>query len=277
MVSTADIKVFNNIREVVLSPREKRLTGELQLSDIRLFKFSYFSGLREIDAFMALPGAFIGKIPAVFWNRGGFGNNGRLDDFLAYVTIGEIASWGYGVFASQYRNDDEFGGGDVDDVINLIQQVMDLKFVDSSKLAIEGWSRGGMMTYLLLQKMDIFKAATIISGLSNMKRYFESNPESFRKLSNIIEQTGMEEFLRTRSAVEFYDKLSKETPILLIHSKGDEVISYQDSQEMYDKLNSLPYHAGCELILLDGDNHFLRKNRDFVVKYRRDWLKKHLN
>lgn len=273
----ADIKVFNNVREVMLNPMEKTLIGKLQAADIRLFRFSYFSGLREIEAFMAIPGTFTGRVPVVFWNRGGFGDNGRLDDFLAYVTIGEIASWGYGVFASQYRDDDEFGGGDVDDVVNLVQQVMDLKFVDNNRMAVEGWSRGGMMTYLLLREMDVFKAATIISGLSNMKRYLESNSESFNKLSNIIEQIGISEFLRSRSATEFYDKLSKKTPILLIHSKEDVVISYQDSQEMCDRLNSVPHHPGCELILLEGDDHFLRKNRDLVAKYRKKWLDRHLN
>lgn len=277
MVSTANIKVFKDIREVVLSPMERRLTGELQFSDIQLFRFTYLCGLKEIDAFMALPRGIEDKIPVVFWNRGGFANNGRLDNFLAYVIIGEIASWGYGVFASQYRDDDEFGGKEVDDVISLIQQVMEFEFVDSSKMAIEGWSRGGMMTYFILQRMNIFKAATIISGLSNMKRYLEVNPESLKRLNSIIECIGIEEFIKSRSAVGFYDKLSKETPILLIHSKEDDVISYQDSQEMYDKLNSIPDRARCELILLDGDDHFLRRNRELVAKYRREWLSRYLN
>jgi dipeptidyl aminopeptidase/acylaminoacyl peptidase len=277
LLSTADIKVFSNIREVILSPLEKRLTGELQFTNIQLYRFSYYSGTREIEAFMALPESFTGKIPVVFWNRGGFGNNGRMDDFLAYVTIGEIASWGYGVFASQYGNDDEFGGRDVDDVISLIQQVLELEFIDNEKMAIEGWSRGGMMTYLLLKRMDIFKAAIIISGLSNMKRYLEREPESLKNLSSIIENVGIEQFIYSRSAVEFYDKLSVRTPILLIHSKSDDIISYEDSQEIYDKLKQIPDREKCELILLDDDDHFLRKNRNLVAKYRRDWLNKHLN
>lgn len=71
--------------------------------------------------------------------------------------MGKMASWGYVVVASQYRGNDggegieQFGGDDVNDVLNLIPVLNQLPKADTSRVGIEGGSRGGMMTYLAMK------------------------------------------------------------------------------------------------------------------------------
>ncbi len=67
----------------------------------------------------------------IIWNSGGNRKEGLIDDFLAQGIYGEIASWGYVVLASQYREEDEFGGKDVNDVLNLVPIADGISFCDS--------------------------------------------------------------------------------------------------------------------------------------------------
>ncbi len=67
------------------------------------------------------------------------------------------------MLASQYREADEFGGEDVNDVLNLIPLADTISFCDSSKIGMEGWSRGGMMAYQVLTQSDRINCSVIIS------------------------------------------------------------------------------------------------------------------
>ena len=64
-------------------------------------------------------------------------------DYLEY-----LASRGYVVAASQYRGNlysegrDEYGGQDVDDILNLIAKVKKLSYVDRENIFMIGFSRG---------------------------------------------------------------------------------------------------------------------------------------
>ncbi len=112
---------------------------------------------------MLTPGITKGKkFPCIIWNRGGYENKGAIDSFTARGMFGQIASWGYVVFASQYRGNaggegkEELGGSDVNDILNLIPLADELPFADKEKWGMEGWSRGGMMTFLTLKQNKKF-------------------------------------------------------------------------------------------------------------------------
>ena len=50
----------------------------------------------------------------------------------------------------------------MNDVLNLIPLAEEFDFADKDKWGIEGWSRGGMMTYLALTKNYNFKCAIVL-------------------------------------------------------------------------------------------------------------------
>ena len=69
----------------------------------------------------------------------------------------KLAEQGYVIIGSNYREKDEFGGAEINDVLNLTETVKEIKKADSNCIGMFGWSRGGMMTYLALQKSDKIK------------------------------------------------------------------------------------------------------------------------
>jgi len=134
--------------------------GEDTFSGSVVEKITYLSDGLKINGYLAYP-ADKGKYPCIIWNRGGIGESGVIDVFNARGIYGQIASWGYCVFASHYRGNygsegsDEFGGNDVNDVINIIPAAEEVESANTGIWGIEGWSRGGMMTYLSLSLIHI--------------------------------------------------------------------------------------------------------------------------
>ena len=67
---------------------------------------------------------------------------------------------GYVVLASQYRGNDggqgqeEFGGADVNDVLNLMPLARSLSFADAKNTVILGFSRGGHDDFTRYQKRN---------------------------------------------------------------------------------------------------------------------------
>ena len=94
-----------------------------------------------------------------------------------------IASWGYVVVASQSRGNaggegkEEFGGRDVDDVLNLLPLLASLPQADTTRIGMGGASRGGMMTYLALTRTEKIAAAVVISGLADAFENIASRPD----------------------------------------------------------------------------------------------------
>lgn len=217
------------------------------------------------------------KYPLIIWNRGGSRKDGMIDEFLAKGIFGEMASWGYVVLASQYRKEDEFGGKDVNDILNLFPIAKEIPFCDTNNIGMEGWSRGGMMTYRVLSLTDKVKCAVIISGLADIFRSEKNNDELAKVYYKLFGTEEEGEFIarkKERSAVHFADRIRKDTKILLIHGKADDKVSHKDSVEMYNLLKS--NGVDCELKLIENGDHYLKKNRKEISELRKRWFDRFL-
>lgn len=248
-----------------------------EVSEIPLKKIIYKSGKSEVQGYLSIPAKSVGKMPLIIWNRGGSRIDGKIDDFLAKGIFGEIASWGYVVLASNYRLEDEFGGNDIEDVLNLIELSCDLRYIDKDRIGMEGWSRGGMMTYLALMKTERIKCAVIISGLSDLfrnEKYRNGQTELYRKLFGHEDENEFIRRKKERSAVYFADKINKDSNIMLIHGTSDEMISYLDSVDMYNKLKDRG--VNCRLELIKNGDHYLKKHRKLTSELRKEWYNKYL-
>ncbi len=197
--------------------------------------------------------------------------------------FGQIASWGYIVFASQYRGNaggegkDEFGGEDLNDVLNLIPLADEFDFTDTEKWAIEGWSRGGMMTYLALTKSNLFKCAIVSGGIANLRCNSDESKFMRRLYEVTLGKYSEDEFnnkCESRSIINFADKLSKNTPLLILHGTDDKRVLPHDSLDLSYKL--LKYKIPYRLVMLEEGDHFLRKHRKEVDEMRRKWYENYL-
>lgn len=246
-------------------------------------KITYLSDGLKVKGYIAYPTDDSKKYPCIIWCRGGYGNAGAIDKFTARGMFGQLASWGYCVFASQYRGNDgsqghdDFGGDDVNDVLNLIPLADEIPLADKSIWGIEGWSRGGMMTYLTLTRTNIFKAAIVLGGIANLRCNADESKFMRRLYEHTLGKYSDEEFKQRceqRSIINFPEKLSKETPLLLIHGNADERVLPHDSIDLSYKL--LEHKIPFRLVMLEGGDHFLKSHRKEVDEMRKKWFDRFL-
>ena len=133
-------------------------------------EITYLSDGLRIKGFVLAPKKE-GRYPVLMWNRGGCRENvGVLTRYGLARWVAPFADWGYVVVGSQYRGapgsegKDEFGGADVNDVMNLLPLLEALPNADPSRIGMAGFSRGALMTYLALTKTDRIKAAMVASA-----------------------------------------------------------------------------------------------------------------
>lgn len=275
-------------REVIrlTEPQKKMIVsgwGNDVIQTTTLEKITYQSDGLKVKGYISYPNDDSKKYPCIVWCRGGIGNAGAIDKFSARGIFGQLASWGYCVFASQYRGNDggegqdEFGGEDLNDVLNLIPLADEISQANKNIWGIEGWSRGGMMTYLTLTRSDIFKAAVILGGISNLR----CNSEEGRFMRKLYEQTmgkyGESNFnikCESRSIVNFPEKLSRTTPLLIIHGNEDDRVLPHDSIDLSYKLLNLK--IPFRLVMLEGGDHFMKKHRKEVDEMRKSWYERYL-
>lgn len=269
--------------KINLSPIQQKMIksgwGDDTIDKTTVEKITYLSDGLKVKGYIAYPHDTSQKYPCIIWCRGGIGNAGSIDEFNASGIFGQIASWGYVVFASQYRGNaggegkDEFGGDDVNDVLNLIPLAEEIECADKSCWGIEGWSRGGMMTYLTLTRTDLFKAAIVIGGIANLRCNSEESKFMKRLYEVTMGKSDTENFkskCELRSIINFPEKLSRRTPILLLHGTADDRVLVHDSIDLSEKLKILNHLH--ELVLYENGDHFLKSHRKEVNEKRREWF-----
>jgi len=275
--------------------REKINLGETQLKIIKsgwgneavdnsvLEKITYLSDELKVKGYLAYPKNPSKKYPCIIWCRGGYGNAGAIDEFNAAGIFGQMASWGYVVFAPQYRGNlggegkDEFGGKDVNDVLNIMKAADELDFADTEKWGIEGWSRGGMMTYLSLTQENKFKAAVVTGGIANLRCNADESEFMKKLYTPALGPYKSKEFegnCRSRSIVNIAERLSRSTPILIMHGNKDKRVLPHDSLDISYKL--LDLGITFRLLMFENGDHFLKNYRTEVDKERRLWFEKYL-
>lgn len=265
-------------RKVIELPEKNRNMirsgwGDEIIDNTIVEKIVYDNDGEEIDGYLAYPKDLSKKYPLIIWNRGGSRKSGYIDEFLARGMFGEIASWGYVVLASMYRDKDEFGGKDVTDVIKLFDIADDLEACDSSKIGMEGWSRGGMMTFKVLTMTDRIKACVIISGLTDLVNHAMMQ-DTYRRIFGAESEEIFHQRKKEKSPLYFADEINTNAAILMIHGTEDDDVEVRNSTEMYEKLKDKVNNI--EIVLLEGGDHYLKKFRKQTVKLRKEWFKKYL-
>lgn len=247
-----------------------------KLSTINFYRIIYLSDNLKVTGYLAEPKAK-GKYPCIISNRGGNQDFGQWNALSIAFFLGRMADWGYVVIASQYRGNDggegkeEFGGKDVNDVLNLVPVLSDFPNADTTRIGIEGVSRGGMMVYLALKKSEQFKAAVVTAGVTNFFTSIANRPEMEKGVyASLIPNYASDKDaqLKARSAVYWADQLCKTTPLLIMHGSADWRVSPEEAFELVKKLYE--YKHPTRFILFEGADHGIRefKNEAFTETKR---------
>jgi dipeptidyl aminopeptidase/acylaminoacyl peptidase len=249
---------------------------------IELSRITYESDGLKVRGYLASPKE--GEaLPCVIFNRGGNREFGALDDLRALYLLGVVAARDYVVVASQYRGNgggegrEEFGGAEVNDILNLIPLLEKLPRADASRIGMFGWSRGGMMTYLALARTDRMRAAIVGAGVADSFETVEARPEMEKSVyAELVPdwKEWREQALVERSAIRWPEKLAANTPILILHGTGDWRVSPTQSLRMAEALFELrrPYR----LMMFEGGDHGLSEFRDEVNEAVGAWLDRYV-
>ena len=250
------------------------------LDDIEVFSISYMSDGLLVNGFMAKPKS-PGIYPCVIYNRGGNRDFGALKAAHGAIFLGEIAKEGYVVIASQYRGNggsegqEEFGGKDVNDVLNLIDVLEEVEGADSDRIGMYGWSRGGMMTYIALTKTDKIKVAITGGAKSDMTIIDRPEMES-RVYKELMPNYAInkDSELRKRSALYLIDNFPKNVPILLLHGNADWRVKATNSLNL--ALEFEKYRIPYRLKIFEGGDHGITEHKKEVLSEVISWLDRYL-
>jgi dienelactone hydrolase len=253
------------------------------LNKIEMKEIYYMSDGLRVKAYMAYP-KNSKKLPAIIYNRGGNREFSKISPERVVDILARMASWGYVAIGTQYRGNDggdgeeEFGGADVNDVLNLIPVLENLPQADAEKIGMLGKSRGGMMTYLSLLKTDKIKAAAVIGGVTDLKLMNDSRGGEMEKY--VYQQLipgyfeNKDSLLHKRSAINRVNEISKTCPILIMHGTADWRVSPSESINMATAFQKekIPYR----LVMMEGEDHSLTTKKEEANQIIQDWFKRFL-
>lgn len=188
-----------------------------------------------------------GKFPVVIFNRGGnklIGKTAKGRTLFSLLQVSNLVEEGYVILAPCYRENDEFGGSDINDVLNLIKTAKYLRKADSERIGMAGWSRGGMMTYLALKKSEEIKTAVIINGPTELSELIKERPAmESRVCAKLIPnyKDNKKEELEKRSVVYWAEELNKNASLLILCGEEDEQVNPNQAHKIADKLAAINY------------------------------------
>ena len=208
------------------------------------------------------------KLPVIMYCRGG--NNHPIENNSYNTKPGEYYSRVPNlcelvnnnkiiIFASNYRGSvcsegvDEFGGKDVNDVINLYPIIKKYKYSNEKQIGIYAISRGCMTALITHKLVNWIKCLVLIGGNYDLLRCKTFRPDMYKFLTKIFKFSKKD--LQDRSAINWVNKLPKTSPILLLHGTSDWQVSVESSLELGIKLykHKIPY----KLIVYPGQDHGL--------------------
>ncbi|HLN29702.1 MAG TPA: prolyl oligopeptidase family serine peptidase [Gemmataceae bacterium] len=183
-------------------------------------------------------------------------------------------SIGYGkVF--RYSNYKDWGGGDYQDLMAGVDEMIRLGIADPERLGVAGWSYGGYMTSWIITQTKRFKAASVGAGLTNLlsmagtsdilgllPAYFGAEPwddlEVYRKHSAMFNVKGVK------------------TPTLIQHGEKDARVPIGQGYELYNALK----RQGCtvEMVVYPRMGHITSEPKQKLDLMRRnvEWFDKYV-
>jgi dipeptidyl-peptidase-4 len=219
----------------------------------------------EMDGWMVKPKNFdpAKKYPVVFYvytepaganvtDTYGVGINGLYsgdmrEDGYIYMSIdnrGTPVPKGRAWRKAIYR---KIGQVNIHDQAMAAKEILKWDFVDTSRIAVWGWSGGGTATLnLMFQYPDIYKTGIAVAAVGNALTYDNIYQERFMGLP----QENMEDFVNG-SPITYAKNLKGN--LLYIHGTGDDNVHYQNAEMLINEL--VKYNKQFQLMAYPNRTH----------------------
>ncbi|SDR71860.1 alpha/beta hydrolase family protein [Christiangramia echinicola] len=220
-----------------------------------------------------------GIFPVVIFNRGGnkkIGKTAKGKTLFSLLQVSNLVDEEYVILAPCYRENDEFGGSDINDVLNLIKTTKYVHKADPARIGMAGWSRGGMMTYLALKKSDEIKTAVVINGPTELPELIKERPAmESRVCAKLIPnyEDNKKEELEKRSVVYWADELDKDASLLILSGTNDKSVNPTQAHKIAKKLEDISYNFTLKEV--ETDHKFSGKSIE-LNNLIANWFNKNL-
>jgi dipeptidyl aminopeptidase/acylaminoacyl peptidase len=262
------------------------LLASLRLGDVREVRFPSRDGT-EIEAFVLLPpGATSGRRhPGILLIHGGpQAQHDRSFQFEAQL----YAANGYVVLMPNPRGSTGYGEGfcmaiwqawgerDYEDVMGSVEHAVDQGWIDPGRLAVTGWSYGGMLTNHVITKTDRFKAAA--TGASAALYVVNFGHDQYQRWWTF--ELGLPWEAEGREIYERMSPLNKVanvvTPTLILGGREDWNVPIINSEQLFLALKILG--VPTELVVYPNEFHGIDTPSHIEDLYRRylDWFDRYL-
>lgn len=247
---------------------------------VECYRIKYLSDKLKVVGSLIKPKRGRRKFPILIFNRGGNREYGKITD-RTLIYLSYLASHGYVVLASQYRGNDggggreEFGGKDVNDVLNLIPLGKSLSFTEPDKTVMLGYSRGGMMTYLAIKKGAEIKAAAVVGGITDLIQLYKERESGMKRvLKELVGGSPKRKRREYKKRSVYYWPEKINVPVLILHGEDDWRVRVSQAKKLGEKLNELgKVH---ELVIYPKGDHGLNTHRADRNRKIFEWFEKHL-
>ncbi|MBC7904802.1 MAG: DPP IV N-terminal domain-containing protein [Gemmatimonadaceae bacterium] len=259
-ITLPDHKGINNENKVA----DALAKADKSKSNITFFKVKTADNV-EMDAWMAKPDNFDStkKYPIVFyvytepWGQNVIDQYGTADNFLykgdmakdgyLYVSIdnrGTPVPKGRAWRKSVYR---KIGLVNIRDQAMAAKEIFKWNFVDTSRVAVWGWSGGGSATLnLMFQYPEIYKAGVAVAPVGNQLTYDNIYQERYMGLP----QENREDFVKG-SPMTYAKNLQGN--LLYVHGTGDDNVHYNNADMLINEL--VKYNKQFQLMSYPNRTH----------------------
>jgi dipeptidyl aminopeptidase/acylaminoacyl peptidase len=272
------------------APRVNPQIDEWQLGETKVVQWKSKDGW-DVEGLLTLPVSYEKgrKYPLVVILHGG-PESAVTKAFRPTHTYYEqvYAGRGWAVLKPNYRGGnnygDEFlqgmnrdtGGGDFHDIMTGVDHVIAEGIADPDRMAVMGWSWGGISTGWIVTQTDRFKAASAGAMVSNHFSVFGAADLTFDVEYFYIGGSPYKDPGRYITMSPIGHVMKAKTPTLLLHGMEDIRCPFPQSVEFYKGLKA----AGVEtqLVAYPREPHGFREPRHMLDKMKREvaWFDKYV-
>ena len=262
-----------------LSTQNDALLAELNLVPTEGVEFKSKDGT-EVHGLLTRPASFkaASPVPMVLFIHGGpNGQDEHSFDFLRQW----LATKGYAELNVNYRGSSgrgqayakaiagDWGHYEVEDLLAGVDKAVALGVADPNRLAVTGWSYGGILTDYTTASTDRFKAAISGAGVANSLAFYGVD-QYILQYDNELGQPWKNSQLYLKISYPFF-QIDKRihTPMLFMGGTSDMNVPLIGGEQMYQALKSL--NRPTELVVYPGQFHGFTRPSYIRDRYER-WL-----
>lgn len=164
----------------------------------------------------------------------------------------------------------KIGDINIRDQAMAVRKILQWPFVDSSRIAVHGWSGGGSATLnLMFQYPDIYKTGIAIAPVADELLYDNIYQERYMGLP----QENRDDFVNN-SPLHYAKNLKGN--LLIVHGTGDDNVHYKGTEELINEL--VKYDKKFQVMVYPNRTHAIREGEGTSLHLSHlftDYLKEH--